>query len=632
MKTTTRRIVAAGSFWLVALASAQSAPAIPPDADSREILELPPVNVTVAPDLPPPESWRYARIDGFEVLANASERKARRLLRDFQLFRQALQLVRPAAVPPNLPATLILCDRPRDFGRFVPTDQQGAVEIVSLLLRDRERAAIVADLERNVLHLEDVSVMRRSGQSARTDADDSRYEALEVEPHRQLYRQYARLLLTQGEVGLPPWLLEGVTQLVMDLNFSDRSVRYGWLNATQGAPLPAFLDPYGPPLDVSSGPSGGSGSAGGMDAGSMIAALSGTSAVVGEPAGVVGDRPFPLVLANVPLLPMDEFFAVTADSPAALNPIGNSLWAKQAYAFVHLCQFRADGRFRQPFDRFVRRLAREPLTEALFQECFGLDYAGMLRELSAYIRYPRHQYRDIRLTAEGRFTAPEVAFREATQGEVARIKGDAQRLAGRHDEALVTLRTAYARGEREVALLAALGVVEHHAGQKERARRFLEVAAKLGTDRPSAWVALARLRLDEAQARPAEAGGLSAAQVAAVLTPLLKARTLQPALPDVYTVMAETWMLSAAPPTPANIHVVGEGAMRFPFDSALTMRTAQLYARAGDLRDAAEVARMGLRFAADAATRARLDEFLANLPPSPSVGPPPDGEARDPTS
>jgi len=46
------------------------------------------------------------------------------------------------------------------------------------------------------------------------------------------------------------------------------------------------------------------------------------------------------------------------------------LWAKQAYLFVHFCLFGENLRYQPALSTFVSRLAREPLSEALFQECF----------------------------------------------------------------------------------------------------------------------------------------------------------------------------------------------------------------------------------------------------------------------
>ncbi|MBA3904780.1 MAG: hypothetical protein C0522_14095, partial [Rhodocyclaceae bacterium] len=441
------------------------------------------------------------------------------------------------------------------------------------------------------------------------------FEEIEVEHDRQLIRQYVRFLLTRTGFLPPPWVVEGLTQVIMDIEVSERDIKIGRLDARRGAPLSPLLDPE-KPFDVNSTATG---DMTGLttEAGLMVSDLTSSAAKKSDtanPTSSVGDRPFHVVLTHTALLPWDTFFAVTADAPEAANPMGDCLWAKQAYAFVHFCLFRADGKYRQAYATFVRRLANEPLSETLFSQCFQMSYQDLTRELRTYIAYPRHVFRHIKLAEEGKLVA-DLTFREATQGEVGRIKGDAQRLAGRHEDALLTLRTAYARGERDAALLAALGVAENHAGQTERARKFLEAAAKLGTDRPSAWVTLARLRLDEAKAAPAAAGELSAAQMAAVLAPLLKARALHHVVPEVYTTMAEAWMGSAAAPTLANIHVIGEGVTQFPSDSTLALHTAQLYARAGDPKNAAEVARLGARFAADAVARERFETYLAQLPP-----------------
>jgi hypothetical protein len=104
--------------------------------------------------------------------------------------------------------------------------------------------------------------------------------------------------------------------------------------------------------------------------------------------------------------------------------------------------------------------------------------------------------------------------------------------------------------------------------------------------------------------------------MAEVFAPLLQARSLEPALPETYHIMAEAWEQSAELPNPTQVHLIGEGAMYFPTDTDLVLRTAQLYVISGDMRNASEVARMGLRFATDDATRARFETFLrpiANL-------------------
>ena len=191
----------------------------------------------------------------------------------------------------------------------------------------------------------------------------------------------------------------------------------------------------------------------------------------------VGDRPFNVALQRRALIPLDRFFAVTADSPEARNPLGNNRWAKQAYAFVHLCLFGENGRFKEAYTKFTQRLAREPVSEALFKECFKLSYKQMLNELRGYIDFTNHTSTTYTLKSGAPpLGGGPIVMREATDAEVGRIKGDAQRLAGRTNDALATYTDSYARGAREPAFLAAYGVAASQAGENDRARAALEAA------------------------------------------------------------------------------------------------------------------------------------------------------------
>jgi hypothetical protein len=193
------------------------------------------------------------------------------------------------------------------------------------------------------------------------------------------------------------------------------------------------------------------------------------------------------------------------------------------------------------------------------------------------------------------------------------LKGDALRLAGQPGAALAEYRMAYLRGSREPALLAALGQVESDVAV---ARRHLDDAIKSGTTRPSAYVAQARLRLADFQADPGPDGKLTNTQVAAVLTPLFKARAFAPPLPETYATIAAVWKLSSVAPKPEHLAVLDEGVRRFPRDTDLVIETAELYRAAGATATATAVAQAGLRFATEPSSRARLEQVLASLPPS----------------
>lgn len=217
------------------------------------------------------------------------------------------------------------------------------------------------------------------------------------------------------------------------------------------------------------------------------------------------------------------------------------------------------------------------------------------------------------------FAARDIALRDASQSEIGLILGDALRLAGRSAEAHAAYRTAYLRGGREPALLAALGQAELAAGHTDRGRRFLDIAVKSGVRRPGACVAQARCRLADARAAAPD-GRLSEEQLAAVLAPLFQARQFPPPLPATYELIAEAWGLSAAPPKLENIAVLDEGVRRFPRHSELVLAAARLNRLAGEPVRAAAIAQLGLRYAGDDASRNRLQALLSELPPPPARG------------
>jgi hypothetical protein len=571
---------------------------------AQDPVELPAFTVATERELPPPESWLYASFDRFEVLSNASRGDTQRLLREFRRFLEVLEILQFGSKGPLSPKALILCDRDGTFRDFTPNGQRDAHGSVSLFLRDREGQSIVIDRETRLLQRADFEMLLPGS---------SRLEELSVDHLRQLYRGYIRSLFFEQEFPPPPWVIEGVSQIVVDVEFSDRSIYLGRLKGVMENPS---VPPGGDLAaeDVNTMPPGWAAFHGGSAMGLIYGGIP-----ADDPVPVFDNLQFSRALRGRKLLPMEQLFAVTADSLEARNPLGNSLWAKQAYAFIHLCLFGRDDSLVKPYARFVERLSHEPLSETLFQDCFAMSYAEMERQLEAYIRRPSHRYRRLKLAQDRRIVGEDLPLRQATQGEIARIKGGTQRLAGRNADALAAFRLAYARGERDAPLLAVLGVEEFRAGEVDRARKFLEVATRVGNSRPSAWTTLARLRLDEARGNPAEAGKLSSAQVAQIIAPLLQARSLEPALPETYHIMAEAWEQSAELPNPAQVHLVGEGAMYFPTDAELVFRTAQLYAKAGDLQNAGEVARMALRFASDDATRDRCGRFLDSLAVPPPI-------------
>ncbi len=517
----------------------------------RPPIDLPKYTVTAGRELPPPEEWFYARIEGFEVLSNASAAATRRLLHDFQRFGQALNLLWPGMRPTGTAGvSLIICGRKEKFEEFLPAAlQQGERATTSFHVRTREQATLVLDFQTKTLNL--VSVENLPGAPAAAavapgDLDPAGASAesgpdpgVAVDAFQQLKREYLRYLLAGRPTPPPAWLAEGLAQLCMNMRITETEISVGRVEN---------------PNEVSDP---GVGRAGAR-----------------QPAE---DRDFNAALARVALLPMAEMFAVASDSATAQNPL-NSVWAKQCYAFVHWGLYGDFGRHKKAFASFLARWEREPPSEELFKDCFKIGYAGMQQALRTHIEFTRAQFDGIRPGKGQKIAFPAApVVRSATEAEVGRLKGDALTLAGHPVAARVILINAYRRGERDPGLLAALGLAELTAGETDRARKFLEAAAAGKAVRPRAHVELARLRLAAAQARPEAADGkLSAAQVAGVLEPLRLARSQPPALAATYELLGAAWSASETAPTAAQLELLREGLRLFPQEPALRARFEKL--------------------------------------------------------
>jgi hypothetical protein len=410
-----------------------------------------------------------------------------------------------------------------------------------------------------------------------------------VSPYEQLYREYLRLVLSRAQPRAPAWFEEGLAQIFMRMEFSSTSITVGRVED----PNTRSLRP-----------------------------------------GMVEDRDFNAALQRRALLPMEELFAVTADDPVARRPLGG-VWAKQAYAFVHLCLYSGDAALQKGLLTFVRRLAAEPPSEALFRSCFGRGYDDMRQAIRAHVDFTRVKAVQFRLKkGERREEPPEPVFRDATQAEIGRIKGDALRLCGRSEAARAELLAAYLRGERDPALLAALGLEQVASGRRERGRRLLEAAARAEVVRPRAYLQLARLQLDDALAaragpgpniRPDTGTGLTETDLAAILQPLATARRQPPPQFEWYEILTSAWRHAAASPPPTQLAVLDEGVRLFPTRSAWLLEVAQLKRRSGQTTEAAAIAEFGMRTARDPALREAFAAFRRELPaePAPAKDPKP---------
>ena len=563
-------------------------------AAATPVVELPKFVVTDTRELPPPEAWRYAEITGFEILSNASDKATRRLIKDFDQFKEALALVWPIPNRTGVPTSLILCGKGAKFDAFVPAGKSGPDRATaSLFLKNREQTAIIIDLQSTTLNI----LATDTANDAATGTDSS---LISVEHDKQLYREYVHFLLSRSEPRLPAWLEEGMAQIIMAMKVDPNHIVFGKLEDPNTVSAQAGAVAAMNALTAADDPDG--------------------LQIAGAPAE---DRDFNAALQRRALVPFPKFFAVTADSPEAINPLGNNVWAKQSYAFVHMCLYGRGKRYQKAFGTFLMRLGKEPITEELFKECFKMDYKKMLLELRGYIDFTDYQHQEYVLKGAGLTSGAPLALRDATESEVGRIKGEALALAGHQAKAKAELTAPYIRGEREPKLLAALGLYDRVNGEETRARKFIEAATAAKVVRPRAYLELARFRYADALAKPGAGAQFSPEQVAAITGPLLVARLQPPSLPEVYELMTETWVRSATPPKKEDVVYLVEGVRLFPGRLKMLYAAAGLSAQAGMLDVAHAFTDYGIKVALDAKAKGLFEALKATLPPAPPLLPEP---------
>jgi hypothetical protein len=433
------------------------------------------------------------------------------------------------------------------------------------------------DLSRNSIFLRDNErgAIVVDFQLAELQLEDN--TTIESDPYRSFYGEFFRFIIRRNSQSKPPaWFEEGLVQLFASIDFNKK-----WINF----------------------------------------------AMIGDGFGGEKTGDFNRMLARRGLLPMKELLA---DPPRRTG----TFWNAQAYAFVHMCLYGRNQKYQRPFLQFVTRLAREPLSEELFKECFKMDYNKMALEIRGYIDFTDHKYMQyVAKKGQALPDPPPFELRDAPDAVVGRIKGEALRLAGNGSAAQNALIAPYVRGERDPRLLAALGLNEKLAGNDDRARKFLEAASNAKVDRARAYLELARLRLDAVRAKPNGADGkLDQAQVASVLTPLFTARKTPPPMAEVYAMIAETWSLSAAAPETEHFDVVIEGVRIFPRNTALVLAATLLAAKRGFPERAGELARLGAKVATEPGEKSRFEMLAAAYEPAAQTTAPATPAAEPPTT
>ncbi|MDE1874867.1 MAG: hypothetical protein KGI79_03330 [Patescibacteria group bacterium] len=269
-------------------------------------------------------------------------------------------------------------------------------------------------------------------------------------------------------------------------------------------------------------------------------------------------------------------------------------WQARATLFVRWA-YDGQSERRQALWQFVRAAASRPVDEALFRSCFGMGFGEMDNVLAGYGQTGADKPVFL---ANRKVPVEDVAFRDATSTEVARIMGDlmvkeimlvraeapgnVQSYIGRAE---ATLLGPYSKGERDPAFLAVLGLYYHVAGQDDEAADILgqavaEADALKLPLRPNARIVLAAIRLESALRKPeGPKGSLSPAQTAYTLAPIRRNPECAESVVDL-RIVYQTLVHSSAV-TAADVELLENGTTTFPLDKGLRIAIANVRQRSG---------------------------------------------------
>lgn len=323
------------------------------------------------------------------------------------------------------------------------------------------------------------------------------------------------------------------------------------------------------------------------------------------------------------LLPAGELFSpLVLGREADRHPRRVEIFLAQVELFIRWA-VDSGGPNREALWKLAARAAEEPMTEEMFEACFGFGFSELRDRLSDYL--PRAVQESPRVDP-GSLTSPRLEVRPATPSEVARLRGEWERLAIGHvrrslpevrelyaEQARRTLRKAYDAGERDPRLLATMGLCEIDAGNEAGAREFLEPAVNAGVVRPRAYLEVARLRLADLRRGHPPERLFTYAELAPVFDPLRQAAKQAPPLPEVFMLMAEAWVRCVAAPDREDIALLELGEKYFARRPLVGFSLALFHLRYGKRDRAEALLATGEDYLDDEATRTRFTELRAFL-------------------
>ncbi len=323
-----------------------------------------------------------------------------------------------------------------------------------------------------------------------------------------------------------------------------------------------------------------------------------------------------------PLLPMREVFVPSI--PVSKSEKYRRVWEAQSELFVRWAYSENVTGGKDRLRRFASAAAAQPVTEGLFQSCFGMNYADARDALSDYL--PQAVLKPLQVPYVPIATPPPIAWREANPEEIRRIKGEWARRTLRvikenYPSALPLyiektrklLQRAYDLGQRDPQLLASLALFRIETGDPAGGCTILAEHPEAVAARPMARLALARLQLQDALEKPAGLNrNLSDAQAAGILEMLSVMLKQPPPIEGAYLLEARVLQHLGRGPTGPERACLNEGARFFPRNSQLAIDCVSWDLRAGDVSGARTLIEFALWESSDPSAKEKLS-LLDNL-------------------
>lgn len=600
-------ILSASPFWRavaaalpLALLGVHASPAL------DEVVKLPEFKVASERPLPPREEWKYVKVGNFEVLSSTSDRLTKQFVKDLREFQIVLNTVAPhMVIRAEQPVMVVLCGKMGQFDKIVEKPESRFERgRAAALVRDGEIASIVIDYQSHGF-TEELTLLTGLNVFLRQD----------VHTTAEFIRQYVHLALSQFSPRVPAWVAEGMANVYADIDYNNKWIEVGRPTSFRSEyQVEVAGASYGSP-NFGYGGYGYTGYTGSSYYGGGSGYYDSGYRDFYNP-GMPSFSTTRTVYYPMAIMPLEKMFAVGYDSPifkSGGSAESLSQWRKQTTAFLHMCVYGRKGKYAKAYMEFAHRAVKEPVTEALFKECFGKSYKEMALELRGYTEFTDYKgtiYKPVNKKENILAPVPPIAVRPATDGEIGRIKGETLRLGGQDEAARTEFVYAYLRGNRDPELLGSLGLMARQRHDDDRAKTYLEAVAEsqVTIPRPRAYLELGRLRYAEAMKA---SGGrpLDGNQLAHVFTPLFAAHTIPQQLAENYLEIAKVWKNTSFVPRRDHLAVLEKGMMLFPRNGDVAVAAAELLLMHGYKTDGAEIIQQTLEATDDPKLKVKLEDL-----------------------